>query len=104
MSIPLSDDIDSSLEVWDVRRHYVAKYALPGYDGNAVAAIWDDDNSIVACYQNGGLVQIDLESRVSPRTIPLETIPRQVVAWSVKNELAYAIDRFKLGEVPFDDV
>ncbi|KLT45836.1 WD40 repeat-like protein [Cutaneotrichosporon oleaginosum] len=101
---PLPLESEQSLEVWDVRRHYIAKYALPGHDSMAIAASWDDEDTVVACYQNGGLVQIDLHSRVAPKTLPLETIPRQVVAFSSKGEVAYAIDRFKLGEIPFDDV
>lgn len=98
------DESDSALEVWDVRRHYVAKYALPGIEGNAVSAIWDDNDALVACYQNGSLAQIDLNSKTAPKTYPLESIPRQMSACSVKGELAYALDRFKLGEIPFDDM
>ncbi|BEI90469.1 uncharacterized protein CcaverHIS019_0305390 [Cutaneotrichosporon cavernicola] len=101
-SLPLESE--QSLEVWDVRRHYIAKYALPGHDSTAIAASWVDEDSVVACYQNGGLIQIDLNSRAAPKTIPLETIPRQVVAFSCKGEVAYAVDRFKPGEIPFDDV
>ncbi|GMK56594.1 hypothetical protein CspeluHIS016_0304340 [Cutaneotrichosporon spelunceum] len=101
-SLPLESE--QSLEVWDVRRHYIAKYTLPGHDSTAIAASWVDDDTVVACYQNGGLVQIDLHSRVAPKAIPLETIPRQFVTFSCKGEVAYAVDRFKLGEIPFDDV
>jgi hypothetical protein len=100
----IPDESDSSLEVWDVRRHHVAKYALPGSDGNAVAAIWDDADTLVACYEGGGLVQRDLNSRIVPKTLPLEHIQRQVTAWSAKGELAYALDKFRPGEIPFDDM
>jgi len=101
---PIPDESDCSLEVWDVRRHHIAKWALPGLEGNAVAALWDDADTLVACYQNGGLIQRDLNSKILPKTNPLDTIPRQVAAWSAKGELAYALDKFKHGEIPFDDV
>jgi hypothetical protein len=100
----IPDASDRSLEVWDVRRHYVAKYAISGLEGNAVGAIWDDSDTLIACYENGGLVQRDLTSKVTPKLYPLESIPRQLAAWSAKGELAYALDRFRLGEIPFDDV
>lgn len=93
-------DSDVHLEIWDVRRHYIAKYALPTQDGSAVDVAWSDDSSLVACFRDGGFAQLDEKHRF----VPLDTIPRQVMAWSTKGELAYALDRFTPGEVPFDDL
>jgi hypothetical protein len=92
-------DEDSHIEIWDVRRHHVAKYALPTIDGAAVEAAWSDESCLVTAYQNGMFSQLDMRSR----TIPLDTIPRQVMSWSSHGEMAYGIDRFKQGEIPFDD-
>jgi hypothetical protein len=95
----LALDEDSHVEIWDVRRHYIAKYALPTIDGTAVEAAWSGPDTLVTAYQNGMFAQLDTRHK----TISLDTIPRQVVSWSPKGELAYAIDRFKQGEIPFDD-
>lgn len=93
-------DEDGHLEIWDVRRHYVAKYAVPSQDGTGVDAVWADDQTIVACFQAGGFAQCDLRHN----TVPLDQIPRQVMAWNAQGEFAYALDQFKQGEVPFDDI
>lgn len=104
-SNPVTQELpDTCLEVWDVRRHHLAKYILPGAESTAVSAVWNDSDTVMACYQNGGLMHIDLQSRVAPKSMPIETIPRQLVAWSAHGEVAYAIDRFKPGEIPFDDI
>ncbi|KAK4687450.1 SEA/GATOR complex protein SEA2/WDR24, partial [Tremellales sp. Uapishka_1] len=97
---PQQDEENTLLEIWDVRRHYIAKYALPSQDGTAVNVAWGgDDMSLVAAFQNGGFAQLDLKNRI----LPLQSVPRQVMSWSSKGELAFAIDKFKQGEIPFDD-
>lgn len=97
----LSGDDDGHIEIWDVRRHYIAKYALPSLEGAAVDVAWGDDPlSLVTAFQNGVLSQLDTRDR----TIPLEGVPRQVVAWSPYGEVVYGLDRFKAGEIPFDDL
>ena len=93
-------DEDGHLEIWDVRRHYVAKYAVPSQDGTGVDAVWADDQTVVACFQAGGFAQCDLRHN----TVPLEQIPRHVMAWNAQGEFAYTLDQFKQGEIPFDDI
>lgn len=96
-----STDTDAHIEIWDVRRHYIAKYALPSSDGVAIDIAWgEDSSSIVTAFQNGVLAQLD----VRERTLPLEGIPRQLVGWSPHGEIVYGLDRFKAGEIPFDDL
>lgn len=98
---PTSIDEDAQLEIWDVRRHYVAKYRVPTRAGTAVDAIWHDGDTLVTTFQSGVFGQYDLKNRSTPL---INGVPRQVTAWSPRGELAYAIDRFKLGEIPFDDL
>lgn len=98
---PYQIDLDPHIEIWDVRRHNVAKYAVASSDGAAIALEWSDDNTIMTAHQNGMFVQADI--RPSSK-LPLEDIPRNVMGWNARGELAYAIDRFKSGEVPFDDL
>jgi hypothetical protein len=92
-------DEDSHLEIWDVRRHHIAKYALPTVDGTAVEAAWSDADTLVTAHQNGMFAQLDIRNK----TIPLDSIPRQIMSWSSRGAVTYGIDRFKQGEIPFDD-
>lgn len=96
-----SIDDDAHIEIWDVRRHYIAKYAMASGEGTAIAIEWSDEDTFVSAFQNGGFVQIGIKSQ---KALPLDNIPRQVMAWNSRGELAYALDQFKLGEIPFDDV
>ncbi|WWC65935.1 uncharacterized protein I303_108557 [Kwoniella dejecticola CBS 10117] len=100
-------DEDAHLEIWHVRRHYIAKYSIPSQDGVAVDVTWSNgDNNLVACFQNGGFAQMDVKGKsgVSSLPLPLDQVPRQLIGWSPRGELAYALDKFRLGEIPFDDV
>ena len=94
-------DDDAHIEVWDVRRHYIAKYAIETHDGAAIALNWSDEDTIVTAFQNGTFAQSSIKAQ---KTLPVETIPRNITAWNVRGEMAYAIDRFKAGEIPFDDL
>lgn len=94
-------DDNAHIEVWDVRRHYVAKYAIKSIDGSAIGLDWADENCIVTAHQNGTFAQTELSRATS---YPLEQIPRNIMAWNVRGEMAYAVDRFKSGEIPFDDL
>ncbi|WVQ84512.1 hypothetical protein IAT38_006666 [Cryptococcus sp. DSM 104549] len=99
-------DDAAHLEVWHVRRHYVAKYAVPSQDGVATDVSWKSDGELVVAFQNGGFAQLDVKNSLGSGKVPLplDGIPRQVVAWSSRGELVYALDRFKSGEIPFDDL
>ncbi|WWD20381.1 hypothetical protein CI109_104857 [Kwoniella shandongensis] len=100
-------DEEAHLEIWHVRRHYLAKYVLQSQDGVAVDVAWSEgEQSLVACFQNGGFAKMDVKGKIANRSLalPMDAVPRQVVAWSPKGELVYALDRFRPGEIPFDDL
>ncbi|TYJ57984.1 hypothetical protein B9479_001342 [Cryptococcus floricola] len=113
---PLEDDDAAHLSIWHVRRHHVAKYNVPTQDGVAIDAAWRDEGSLVVTFQNGGLAQLDVERKIHPTSrnasgqgrlpvpLPLDQVPRQVSSWSSRGEMAFAVDRFKAGEIPFDDL
>ena len=86
------------LEVWDVRRHHVAKYSLPIVDGTPMGADWWDRDTLMTAFR-GAFAHVDVKQRL----LPIEMIPRQVMAWNARGEMAYALDKFKSGEIPFDD-
>lgn len=99
--------MESTIEIWDVRRHHVAKYSLPVTspsprgDGAPIDVAWgEDDLSLVSAFSSGVVSQLDVRTK----SLPLDVIPRQAMAWSPRGELIYALDRFKSGEIPFDDL
>lgn len=96
-----SGDDNAHLEIWDVRRHYIAKYAIASSDGSAIGLEWADNDSIVTAHQNGTFAKTGISQSCA---YPLEHIPRNTVAWNVRGEMAYTVDRFKSGEIPFDDL
>lgn len=103
-SIPEQID-ESRLEVWDVRRGHVAKYILGkasrfGETGAVTDLIWPDGDAVQTCYSNGAVVQHDIRSHFRP----LDYVPRQAVAWSPQGEATVALDRWVVGEIPFDDM
>jgi hypothetical protein len=96
---------ESRLEVWDVRRGHVAKYILGkasrfGETGAVTDLIWPDGDAIQTCYSNGAIAQHDIRSHIRP----LDHIPRQAIGWSPQGELTVALDRWVVGEIPFDDM
>lgn len=100
------DDDSARLEIWHVRRHYIAKYAIPSQDGVAVDASWRGSAGLVVTFQNGGFAQLDIPRKLNSGLLPLplDQIPRQIAGWSAKGDLYFAIDKFRAGEVPFDDL
>jgi WD repeat-containing protein 24 len=104
----MTDEDESRLEIWDVRRSYVAKYTLGqaarfGANGAASDILWADGShgqALQACYSNGAFIQIDTQHHRRP----LDFVPRQALCWGNKGELVAAIDRWVVGEVPFDDM
>jgi hypothetical protein len=101
-------EAESRLEVWDVRRSYVAKYIL-GLATRFVAAgaatdiAWADGSqgqALQACYSVGAFVQFDMRHHHRP----LDIVPRQAMSWGGPGELAVATDRWVVGEIPFDDM
>ena len=89
---------DEFCEIWDVRRHYIAKYAVPSPDGTPVGLDWWNEDSLLGVFPSA-FTSIDISEKI----LPLESLPRQLMAWNHRGELAYGIDKFNEGEVPFDD-
>lgn len=108
------------LEVWDVRRGWIAKYVIEGGEGpisgpflpfipsservlrlRCVDATWGSPESIWAVYGNGSLIQHDI--RESYR--PLDNIPRGALSWEPTGGVVFAgnDEGYDPGQVPFDD-
>ena len=61
---------------------------------------WNDHGSLWAAYKNGLVAQHDV--RLHSR--PIDDVPVSTVCWDPSGHLAFALDQWKDGEMPFDDV
>ncbi|CAE7090273.1 unnamed protein product [Rhizoctonia solani] len=98
------------IEVWDVRRNWVAKYVLGDSvaDGPVTELVWPNGSSRTAApgsalwvaYNSGNFAQHDMRNVFRP----LDSIPRSGVTWETRGVVAFAVDSIERGEIPFDDV
>ncbi|KIP08502.1 hypothetical protein PHLGIDRAFT_34968, partial [Phlebiopsis gigantea 11061_1 CR5-6] len=90
------------IEVWDVRRGYIAKWSIRGsaVEGGVTDVAFADSHTIWAQHFSGTFSQLDL--RTSTR--PVDAIPRTAVSWDAQGCLLFVADRPKRWEVPYDDV
>ncbi|CEL56747.1 hypothetical protein RSOLAG1IB_08049 [Rhizoctonia solani AG-1 IB] len=98
------------IEIWDVRRNWVAKYVLGDSvaDGPVTELVWPNGGSRSAgpgstlwvAYTSGTFAQHDMRNVFRP----LDSIPRNGVSWETRGVVAFAVDSIERGEIPFDDV
>jgi hypothetical protein len=95
------------IEIWDVRRSWVAKYVLGDTltDGSVTELIWPSGASrpgsaLWVTYTSGTFVQHDMRNVFRP----LDSIPRSGVTWETRGVVAFAVDAVERGEIPYDDV
>ncbi|EUC63812.1 WD domain, G-beta repeat protein [Rhizoctonia solani AG-3 Rhs1AP] len=98
------------IEIWDVRRNWVAKYVLGDSvsDGPVTELVWPNGGSRTAppgsalwvAYTSGTFAQHDARNVFRP----LDSIPRSGVTWETRGVVAFAVDSIERGEIPFDDV
>ncbi|KAH7334546.1 hypothetical protein B0J17DRAFT_770868, partial [Rhizoctonia solani] len=110
-SQPAAYDGDGDrIEIWDVRRGWVAKYVLGDSlaDGPVTELVWPNGGSRTAApgsalwvaYNSGTFAQHDARNVFRP----LDSIPRSGVTWETRGVVAFAVDSIERGEIPFDDV
>ncbi|KAL7418018.1 hypothetical protein BDY24DRAFT_373801 [Mrakia frigida] len=92
-------EADSQIQIWDVRRGYVPKYLIEGGEGPVAEFAWNDHGSLWTAYKNGLVAQLDV--RLHSR--PIDDVPRSTVCWDPSGNLAFALDQWTEGELPFDD-
>lgn len=95
------------IEIWDVRRSWVAKYVLGDTvaDGLAAQLVWPTGvnrpgSALWVAYTSGTFAQHDLRNVFRP----LDSIPRSGVTWETRGVVAFAVDAVERGEIPYDDV
>ncbi|KAI1785177.1 hypothetical protein LXA43DRAFT_929347 [Ganoderma leucocontextum] len=90
------------VEIWDVRRGYIAKWVVNGsaVDGGVTDIDFADSHALWALHQSGTFSQLDLRQCRKP----LDAIARSAVSWNTSGSIAFVIDRPKRWEIPYDDV
>ncbi|KAL1747561.1 hypothetical protein HDZ31DRAFT_80400 [Schizophyllum fasciatum] len=91
-----------TVDLWDVRRGWLAKWAVPGtaLDGGVAGIAFGGTDALWAQHTSGAFVQYDLREC----TRPLDAIPRVAAAWEPAGSLALVADHPDRWEVPYDDV
>ncbi|TRM56232.1 hypothetical protein BD626DRAFT_441257 [Schizophyllum amplum] len=100
--VPAEPTDTDTVEIWDVRRGWLAKWAVTGTasDGGVAGIAFGGPDALWAQHTSGTFVQYDLREC----TRPLDAIPRVAAAWDPAGSLALVTDCPNPWEVPYDDV
>ncbi|KAI9063837.1 hypothetical protein FKP32DRAFT_1571226 [Trametes sanguinea] len=93
------------VEIWDVRRGYIAKWVVNGsaVEGGVTGQShidFGDSHALWALHSSGTFSQLDLRQCRKP----LDAIPRSAISWNTTGSIAFVTDRPKRWEVPYDDI
>ncbi|KAF5368038.1 hypothetical protein D9758_004483 [Tetrapyrgos nigripes] len=101
-SAPSTSGAGDPVEIWDVRRSWIAKWTVPGsaVDGGCTDVVFGDSHAIWAQHSTGMFSQIDLRDTIRP----IDAIPRATVAWEASGSLTFVADPQREWEVPYDDL
>ncbi|KAF9782978.1 hypothetical protein BJ322DRAFT_186081 [Thelephora terrestris] len=93
--------VGDSLEIWDVRRQYIAKWLLnnSAVEGGVTDITFKDSQMLWAQHSSGAFSQFD----VRDARAPLDAIPRVAASWEVTGSLAFVADKPSATELPYDD-
>ncbi|KAF8885529.1 hypothetical protein BD779DRAFT_1533641 [Infundibulicybe gibba] len=91
-----------SVEIWDVRRGWIAKWSTgrSAADGSITDFAFRDSHAVWAQHTSGTFSQIDLRQC----TRPLDAIPRVSAVWEASGSMAFVAGRRPRWEVPYDDI
>ncbi|KAF8581844.1 hypothetical protein K439DRAFT_1392321, partial [Ramaria rubella] len=89
-----------TVEIWDVRRGWIGKWALEGAEGGITDIAFSDSHKLWAQHANGTFAQHDLREA----TRPLDAIPRVALSFAACGALAFVANKQPAVEIPFDDV
>ncbi|KAJ7594255.1 hypothetical protein C8J56DRAFT_926294 [Mycena floridula] len=90
------------MEIWDVRRGWIAKWKVGGAtaDGAITDIAFRDSHTIWGVHSSGMFSQIDLRETSKP----LDTVMRTAVTWGASGSLAFVADHRLKWEAPYDDI
>ncbi|KAI0028375.1 hypothetical protein K488DRAFT_11759, partial [Vararia minispora EC-137] len=101
-NVPRPTDTGDPIEIWDVRRSYLAKWVVQGstIEGGVTDTIFRDSHALWAVHSSGTFSQLDVRNSYRP----IDAVPRNSVAWDAGGTIAFVSDRYSRFEVPYDDV
>ncbi|KDQ51501.1 hypothetical protein JAAARDRAFT_210996 [Jaapia argillacea MUCL 33604] len=90
------------VEVWDVRRGWVAKWRVGGsaVEGGVTDIAFGDSHAIWAHHSSGTFSQLDLRRS----TKPIDAITRVALSWEASGGLGFVVEKKVKWEVPYDDI
>ncbi|KAJ7285734.1 hypothetical protein C8J57DRAFT_1446565 [Mycena rebaudengoi] len=97
-----SSGIGDAVEIWDVRRGWIAKWTVRGsaVEGGVTDIAFRDSHALWATHSSGTFSQIDLRDA----TKPIDAIPRVAAAWEASGSVAFVAEQQVEWEVPYDDI
>ncbi|KAI0628217.1 hypothetical protein C8Q77DRAFT_1150372 [Trametes polyzona] len=95
-------DGSDPVEIWDVRRGYIAKWVVNGsaVEGGVTDIDFGDSHALWALHQSGTFSQLDLRQSRKP----IDAVPRSAISWNTSGSIAFVTDRPKRWEIPYDDI
>ncbi|KAF8266596.1 hypothetical protein EI94DRAFT_1848453 [Lactarius quietus] len=95
-------DMRYAVEIWDVRRGYIAKWLVGGsaIEGGVTDIDFRDSHALWAQHSSGTFAQLDLRNSYRP----LDAVPRLAASWSVSHTLTFVTDKKPQWELPYDDI
>ncbi|KAH9941480.1 hypothetical protein B0H21DRAFT_546035 [Amylocystis lapponica] len=96
------NDGSDPIEIWDVRRSYIAKWVLTqsSVEGGVTDMVFADSQAIWAQHSSGTFSQLDLRQSCKP----LDSVPRMAISWEASGSLLFVTDKPKRWDIPFDDI
>ncbi|KAI0317396.1 hypothetical protein OF83DRAFT_146560 [Amylostereum chailletii] len=95
-------DMGDPVEIWDVRRGYIAKWNVQGsaVEGGVTDVAFRDSHALWAQHSSGSFSQLDL--RHASR--PIDAVPRVATTWDAAGSLTFVADHKSCWEIPYDDI
>ncbi|KAF8627536.1 hypothetical protein AX15_004384 [Amanita polypyramis BW_CC] len=97
--VPTADD---TIEIWDVRRGWIAKWSVrgSGTEGSLTDIDFADSHAIWTLHSSGAFSQFDLRDA----SRPIDSVSRVALTWEASGSVTFVSDRKSRFEVPYDDV
>ncbi|KZS86479.1 hypothetical protein SISNIDRAFT_491919 [Sistotremastrum niveocremeum HHB9708] len=88
------------LEIWDVRRGWIAKWGVGGSEGGSTDFTFLDSHTAWSHTLSGTFSQLDL----SICSKPIDLVGRNSMTWDGMGTLGFVIDAVDKWEIPYDDI
>ncbi|KAI0082042.1 hypothetical protein K474DRAFT_1671564 [Panus rudis PR-1116 ss-1] len=95
-------DVGDPVEIWDVRRGYIAKWAIRGsaVEGGVTDIVFSDPHALWAQHVSGSFSQFDLRQMSKP----LDAVTKVATTWDATGSMFFVADKPRRWEIPYDDI